>query len=142
VLHHVLGTSSRLGPLLEKAHNCGRTIVLLGYKDTGRGSFFKPTDYKDWVDIIVRLREENKCPSISIDTPLASEFRDELKAAGVNDLFVHRTEGAFSMYIDLVTGKAGPSSFCSDKELVDFDAYGYRIYDRLEEIFPFVGARE
>lgn len=142
VLHHVLGTAPNLESLLEKAHDLNRTIVLLGYKNIGRGSNFQPRDYGDWVDVIVGLREKDKCPNISIDTPLANEFRYELKAAGVHDLFVNRTEGAFSMYIDLVTGKAGPSSFCSDEELVDFDAYSYRVYDRFKEIFPFARERE
>lgn len=137
VLHYVLGTSYDFNSFLEEAKRLRVGVVLLGYKNNGRGSGYIPHDYSDWVDVIVKLKDKGKCPNISIDTPLASQFSKELKEAGVNDLFVSRTEGSFSMYIDLVEGKMGPSSFCDEKELVNFDAYGREVEKSIRKCFPF-----
>jgi MoaA/NifB/PqqE/SkfB family radical SAM enzyme len=137
-IHYVMGTSYYFESVLKEARKFRQNVVLLGYKNVGKGLRYKPHDYSDWVKTIVKLREEDKCPDISIDTPLANQFADELKEAGVNDLFVHRTEGAFSMYIDLVEGKMGPSSFCDKSELVDIDIYKYKLADSIKKHYPFV----
>lgn len=59
-------------------------------------------------------------PNVAIDTTLAYVCKDRLGKAGVPPITYHTEEGAFSMYIDAVSGKIGPSSY-APKHMVDLN---------------------
>lgn len=122
-VHHVMigGWNGDFERFLRSAYRHGIHVVLLGYKFTGRGANQKPKDHDDWVDTVVKLNEQNECPRLSIDTTLAKTFACKLKVAGIPDWLIETKEGSFSMYVDLVASKMGPSSFCLANELVDLD---------------------
>lgn len=90
-------------------------LTLLGYKDAGRGSKWKPYDYSEWLDI---LKSIDISGSVGIDTSLATEFKDEVLQL-VDERLVTFEEGKFSMYIDAVKKRAAPSSYCDESEYVD-----------------------
>jgi hypothetical protein len=111
-IHYTLGASNEYEPILRAAHNCGFKVTLLGWKTTGRGSSVKPKAYSDWLQIIQRLEQEQRCPQIGIDTVVAQEFEKEIKAAGIPDYLFYTQDGKFSFYVDGVNQEYGESSFC------------------------------
>jgi hypothetical protein len=122
VVHFVMGTHPyAFKGVLKSAAYHGLHVVLLGYKDSGRGGKQKPEDYSGWVETVTDLRTKGECPGISIDTPLAEKYGKELNEAGVDDVFMQKGEGRFSMYLDLVDNLAGPSSFCGKENMVPID---------------------
>jgi len=136
VIHYVMGVAYyNFTRMLETAYHHGMDIVLLDYKQTGRGRHRSKGDYSDWIDRIVELRERNRCPNISIDTPLANNFETELAAEGVKDIFVHKEEGAFSMYMDLVDGKMGASSFSEEMIPLDITTSSDLLYEQIRTAF-------
>jgi hypothetical protein len=95
-------------------------LTLLGYKSTGRGGEFtgrieRPSDY--WIAICAQHEDMR----LAIDTVLAEQCEQSLLAAGVPDWSFSTVEGAFSMYIDAVAGKAGPSSYVDPSVLDTVD---------------------
>lgn len=105
--------------ILNRCNEQNLRINLLGFKKTGKGSNFKPRDYSNWLKII--QEKENFNPDICIDTQLAEEYEKELKENGYPSWSFHVKEGKFSCYIDAVSGKVGPSSYCKESELIDLD---------------------
>jgi hypothetical protein len=107
----VMGTISR-AEFEELIHACGLvdvTPVLLGFKHVGRGLTYKPLKgYSWWLTEAVR-------GGCHIDTALAREYANELKQAGADYRSYYTQEGAFSMYVDAVSGAVGPSSYELDK---------------------------
>jgi len=138
-VHHVMigGWNGNFEEFLHSAYHHSIHVVLLGYKFTGRGANQKPKDHDDWVDVVVKLNEKGECPRLSIDTTLAKTFAHKLKAAGIPDWLIETKEGSFSMYIDLVASKMGPSSFCPVNELVDLDwtNRSYKAKDQILKAF-------
>lgn len=122
-VHHVMigDWDGDFREFLLSANRHGLHVVLLGYKLVGRGQFGKPDKSTDWIDTIVDLYKKNECPRLSVDTTLVKVFGKKLKAAGVPDWLIETQEGKFSMYIDLVESKMGPSSFCPSNELVNLN---------------------
>lgn len=122
VAQHVFGTlpADKLWHLLmdTKRGETAIPVLLLGYKTTGRGTsnlccdmqgFTKEGDYyRNWL------------PELSVDTAFAAEHQDVLDWIGVDKVLVTAEEGKFSMYIDAVAKQAGPSSYCTPAEMVDF----------------------
>ena len=49
---------------------------------------------------------------------LAREYETDLVAARVPRAFYATEEGRFSMYVDAVAQRAGPSSYCAEAEYV------------------------
>lgn len=108
-----------LGDILTEAERCKVQVKLLGFKRQGRAETFQPYSYDEWVKQVLALdagdRLDGGYPrarSIGIDTALARESESALKAAHVPKWFYTVEDGAFSMYVDAVAGKVGPSSFC------------------------------
>jgi MoaA/NifB/PqqE/SkfB family radical SAM enzyme len=142
-VHYVMGTAHgdyQFKAFLENAYSLGVHVVLLGFKDMGRGQSFKNgwhyAPYNYWLDVVQELRDTYKLPRLSIDTALASEYSEGLDRAGVDQIMYHTEEGKFSMYIDLVNGKMGPSSFCAEEELLDLKmTYSDNIKDQIAEAF-------
>ena len=116
-LQYVLGTSHSLRWVLEAAQKYNFLVTLFGFKMTGRGKEGTKGYYndKDWLDVVKSVGEEHKYIKIGIDTAIAKEFSPQIEKAGMTDTFFHTDEGAFSMYIDLVEGKWGPSSYEPEK---------------------------
>lgn len=116
-IQYVMGSSSLYGmtEIVRACADAGIRLTLLGYKTTGRGSSFKPEKYDGWLDEIVRLRDKERVyVNIGVDTALAAESKDALGAAGIHPKLYATREGAFSMYLDAVEMKVGPSSYVSD----------------------------
>jgi len=98
-------------------------VTLLGFKESGRGFAFKqnwvkkiPNEFSEthWISIVNDLSGNNECPTISIDTTLASRYEKELEALNIPKYLYHIEEGKYSMYIDGVQNKFGPSSYHVD----------------------------
>jgi len=85
------------------------TVTLLGYKDVGRGKDVKPIPYEWWIESYLKVNKKTPC-RLNIDTALASQCEEKLRLIAPSVVW-HRHEGAFSMYIDAVAGKYGPSSY-------------------------------
>jgi hypothetical protein len=110
--------------IIERAGRAGLAVTLLGYKTAGRGQNVKPKKYNWWLDSYKKLRESQPgySPSLSIDTTLAAEYEQQLLAADIPSWMFHTKDGTFSMYIDAVERKVGPSSYCTESQMQDFDS--------------------
>lgn len=119
-LHYVMGLGDRehFVSYLSAAAEVGWRVTLLGYKTTGRGKQVVPYPYEWWVDAVDGLIREGRCPSLSVDTPLAEQFDGRMPVASH---MYHTREGAFSMYVDAVAMRMGASSFDDTVSLVPFD---------------------
>lgn len=109
-LHYVMGLEDAAGyvAFLRAAHKHGFRVTLLGYKTVGRGIEVIPNDYSDWIPLTKMLIAAGKSPTISIDTPLAAQYADQLP---VPKYAFHTKEGFVSAYIDAVQMGMSASSF-------------------------------
>lgn len=96
-------------------------LTLLGYKTTGRGGNFKPQKYQWWLDSIQKVRLEGELYNLCIDTALAKEYEEEILSIGIPSYVFETEEGKFSMYVDCVQKKAGPSSYCDPSQMIEWD---------------------
>lgn len=119
----VMGTIDEwsFSKMIEACYHAKINLTLLGYKTTGRGSEFKPKSYTWWLKVIEKLRKENKVFNICIDTAIAKEYEQEILDSGIPKYVFETTEGKFSMYVDAVAKKVGPSSYCDDSQFIDWD---------------------
>jgi hypothetical protein len=103
--------------ILEKAANWEIPVTLLGWKSIGRGlncrKKFAELDPIDWQKV---LKGHSR---VSVDTALVAQYRQELKEAGVANWSLTPAEGTHSMYIDAVSGKMSPSSYCDPKDYIE-----------------------
>jgi hypothetical protein len=105
-----------LEEILKEAGKGHLQATLLGHKPVGRASGTKAlTNEKSWVKIVKKLSKIHECPSLSIDTTLAKLCEAELKKIKLPNWMYHIEEGKYSMYIDAVNNKFGPSSYHVDK---------------------------
>jgi len=113
--HYVLGAQSaqQLGCHLRQAKGFGVDVVLLGYKQQGRAKDTTPQDNSNWLDIVhtAGLRQ------VSIDTAVVQQYPAQVAATDRSGLCVTRLEGSYSCYIDAVTQRVGPSSYCAPEAL-------------------------
>lgn len=125
-IQYVMGTSSLydLENIIREAAEANLRITLLGYKLTGRGSSFKPQSYKGWIDTVAKLHKDKVYFNLGIDTLLAQESGAALKKAGVHTTLYETFEGRFSMYLDAVDMKMGPSSYCDDLAMKRVEKFG------------------
>lgn len=122
-VQHVVGTQpiDTLRDIIETCVECRDhvpSLTLLGFKTTGRGQTGPAHDPHAWIDIVQGIVSTGKYVMLGIDTALAVQHNDELNAMHVPDLMITRNEGAFSMYIDAVSQRCGPSSYCDDADLM------------------------
>lgn len=82
-------------------------LILLGYKTQGRAAARRPHVNTGWPYLTGDRR-------IGIDTLLANQYADELKAFGVSDKLYYTEEGKHSLYIDAVAETFGKSSYCGE----------------------------
>lgn len=103
-------------------------ITLLGFKRIGRGATH-PVDNPNqrWVDTLSEMITDKTISPwqlrslVAIDTLMAAECKPLFDEAGIDPRWYHTQEGAFSCYIDGVTGKLGESSYIPETEM---QAYG------------------
>lgn len=115
---HVFGTlpAERTLKLITACKHNGIPLLLLGYKNTGMGASHEQVDQsaitkQEW------NRSSFKGLRLSVDTAFVNQHQHLLDWLAVDDITVTRQEGAFSCYIDAVTGKVGPSSYCDQGEM-------------------------
>lgn len=121
VIHTIVGVLSIED--IEKLIDNDLKILILGYKDLGRGVDYKANNLKEW--------ERNKsylynvlpdfiqsCKLVSFDNLALEQLnvRRLLTEEQWNSFYIG-DEGSSSMYIDLVTGKFGISSLASPDEM-------------------------
>jgi organic radical activating enzyme len=119
-IHYVMGLQDKddFVRFMAKASELNFRVTLLGYKTTGRGKDVVPFNYDWWISAMQFLIAINKCPSVSIDTPLAQQYDGIMP---VPKHMYHTKEGFVSAYIDAVAMKMGASSFENLHSLVPFD---------------------
>jgi hypothetical protein len=123
-IQYVMGVNYWPYSFEQMLHLCAQSyckLTLLGYKSVGRGARYREiarADYDGWLDVVAKARKEYRCPRLGIDTALAAEFQPELDKHGISRE-LYRTTEDFSMYIDLVERKIGPSSYCDPSEMLD-----------------------
>lgn len=125
-IHIVLGVD-RLWAVknaLKEAYNHGIRVVLLDFKHTGRGRGYRVEPYDKLIEeVILPLQVEGKLPRIDFDTPLAARFEKQLDAAGVSRYLYEVREGGFSCYVDAVSNKIGPYSYCEEEKMIELGEY-------------------
>lgn len=124
--------SEQLKAVLAWAYEKNVRVTLLGYKSTGRGKLFVENgnlleNEKNWVQLLNSLKD---VPRLSIDTTLAHRYQHLLTDLDIPTWLYHIEEGKYSMYIDAVDHKYGPSSYHLD----DLKSIREKKYD-LKECF-------
>jgi len=115
-----------------KKHNLD--LTLLGFKATERGGKYKFSERQtkqivgfDAIRELYGHRIDTRFYSgtigggVSVDTKYLADHLDEIQKAGIEPRLYTVQEGVFSMYIDAVQRKMGPSSYCSAEEQVALD---------------------
>lgn len=95
----------------------GFGILLLGYKECGRGSD-SPTIGVDYSSLYRRLAELDV---FAVDTVLAKKTESILKGHGVDTAFYYMVEGMYNKYLDLTTGVIGASSYHTES-FINYEA--------------------
>ena len=109
-------TKNKLKAMFKKCYEHNIPITLLGFKTVARGCSFERTGNESaWVSVLKECVIDNIYPTISVDTTIAAKTEDLLKKEGINKYLYHIHEGIYSMYIDGVENKCGPSSYEPDK---------------------------
>ena len=104
---------------------CGEAeipLLLLGYKETGRGAAFdrRGIDRETVREILLAAREETEKTDewgystrfhLSVDTAFLDLWGDVLDEVGIPRSLRSSPEGKFSCYVDAVEDAVGPSSY-------------------------------
>lgn len=91
------------------------TLVLLGFKETGRGVSAEHHTIPNFVEELMRVWQEAPYVSIGVDTKFIKDY-PEIKEK-VDGVYLTLHEGEFSMYIDGVKGTAYRSSYSLEDEV-------------------------
>lgn len=118
---------------LEAAHELGLGVTFLGYKRVGRGAVVEPKEHGN----ILRWLKENRWNRFGADQVFVEEFKAELDAMGIHPSLRVGAEGGFSMYIDGVKMRYGPSSYCPEDQMISF-VEEHNLEREILEHFPFV----
>ena len=121
VIHTINGILTKED--VEKLSDFGLKILILGYKNLGRGISYNKHYYQKVADNQIWLNDHlaelpNHFKVVSFDN-LAIEQLDVRRILSDEewDSFYLGDEGTASMYVDLVTGKFGVSSLCPESEM-------------------------
>lgn len=119
----VMGTMHNLKfiKILQAAADLDCDLTLLGYKETGRGSRYKPRDYDWWIDTLLKTKHMGHRGRIGVDTTMVQQYEKEMEKAGISHILRTKHEGAFSMYIDAVKIRTGASSYVEEDEYIPLD---------------------
>ncbi|CAE7860313.1 unnamed protein product [Symbiodinium microadriaticum] len=119
-IHLVMGTISQwqFKRMLKACFQNHFRVTLLGYKDFGFGQNFHKQEYDWWVSALKEVAKPFGWGyGVSVDTVLAAEYEDKLKEEEIPDWMYDTKDGSFSCYVDLVSQKIGPNSYCSEEEM-------------------------
>jgi hypothetical protein len=132
-VQHLVHDVTYLSSMIEACSDNGIVLTLLGAKRAGRGVAY----FTDWDRIIeaedgvcghllsIYNGQSHTSCTLSIDTVLAETLQPELDRINIPRYLYSTQEGDFSMAIDAVSGIMGPSSYCSEEELVALDMHPY-----------------
>jgi len=125
---HAVGTGDLIGIVDELRAAFGDTkLLLLGFKNVGRGIAGQshPQCDDDVIEAIEALQEDAWGDSyLSVDTAFLDQYPNVIEHLDVPEHMTSSPEGMFSMYIDLVAGTMGPSSYCPQDAYVPLDLDG------------------
>jgi hypothetical protein len=125
-VQYVVGSGGDLSGILDAAAEANFRVTLLGFKSVGFGAHYEK-DAENWVtpvqeffaaSIATKLGgSTRRYVDLAIDTKIIQtdfeKLREELR---VRPVLLSPYEGKFSMYIDAVDRKIGPSSYCEPHE--------------------------
>lgn len=124
---------------LEAMRDQGLKILILGYKDLGRGHDYKEKNkinikgrQKYLYDVLFSLPEHFECVSFDNLALEQLEVKRILTPEQWKEFYLG-DEGSSSMYIDLVKQKFGVSSLCTEEEM-------HPLMDSIDEMFRLVQA--
>ena len=115
-IHVVMGTINQksFSDIINTADDHDLRVTLLGYKNTGRGTEFKPIHHDWWLEVLMNRRYH---VNVSIDTTLAAQYEKQIQQANVPVYTYHTQEGKFSAYWDIVDDYVAPDSYTNDPNL-------------------------
>lgn len=131
---HILGMSTReqyqkyLTSL--KIHDVG-DLTLLGYKPQQRGSLLRPTEAAWAIEDFKAFG--TPWGRLAVDTKFAQMYPHVLEEAKIDRKLYYTTEGAHSMYVDVVTKQAGPSSY-HPEYMREYSTYGTSLHRLFREM--------
>ena len=125
---HAVGTGDLFG-IVEAIHDEGLepSLLLLGFKNVGRGigGQSHPQSDDDVIQAIEALQDRTWADAhVSVDTAFLEQYPNVIEKLDVPEHMTSSPEGMFSMYIDLVAGTMGPSSYCPQEAYVPLDLEG------------------
>lgn len=85
-------------------------LIMLGFKNTGRGLKIQPLDDSWWFDEVSKLRDQGVYCKLGTDTAFIAQYKDLIAKNFPSWLYTEH-EGRFSCYIDMVSGKMAPCSY-------------------------------
>ena len=120
-IQYVMGTSSisEFKDLVKEIAKHRLGIILLGYKDKGRGEKFRPDNYEKWFSVIKEIGNETWLGSVGVDTLLINQSKDYFK--DIPYWMYHKKEGRSSMYVDAVDRTCGESSYTDKYYPIDHE---------------------
>ena len=128
-VQYVLNTGGDLYGVLDEARKHYIRVVLLGFKTTGFGKDFA-TSPEDWIAIVKQIRKDNGWLTLGVDTAIVQQYGTTIhKDLGIPHELMTANEGKFSMYIDAVTKRMAPSSYCDESLYVPFEREEKGKYD-------------
>lgn len=136
-VQYVLNTGGDLYGVLDEARKNYIRVVLLGFKTTGFGKNFA-TLPEDWISIVQKIRKENGYLILGVDTSIVQQYGSSIyKDLSIPPVLMTTEEGKFSMYIDAVSKRMAPSSYCDESQYVPCCTSSYNCYseDLIEAAF-------
>ena len=136
-VQYVLNTGGDLYGVLDEASKHWMRVTLLGFKTTGFGKDFA-TSPEDWIAIVKKVREEHRWVNIGVDTAIVKQYGDTIhEDLGISHALMTSEEGKFSMYIDAVTKRMAPSSYCEESLYVPYskDTQDWGNEERVQAVF-------
>jgi|GEM_PF-2521747 len=130
-------------------------LTLLGFKVAGRGEEYKFSERQtkqivgfDAIRELYGNRIDTRFYSgtigggVSVDTKYLADHLEEIQKSGIDPRLYTVQEGLFSMYIDAVQRKMGPSSYCDAAEYGDIviDRRNWRVDSLASQIQTFFQA--
>lgn len=122
VIHTICGILTKED--IDKLSNLNLKILILGYKNLGRGVSYNTYNYQKVTDNQIWLADSiktlfDKFNVVSFDNLAIEQLNIKSVLSKEEwDRFYMGDEGTSSMYIDLVTRKFGISSLCSESEMI------------------------
>ena len=122
-VQYVLESGGDLYGVLDEAKKHYIRVTLLGFKTTGFGKDF-PTVPENWIETVQKVQKENGWLRLGVDTAIIQKYGNRIKKElSVREELMTAEEGKFSMYIDAVSQRMAPSSYCDEGLYVPCNLY-------------------